>query len=94
MAALIAGDAATVHDADYVTTLFHAGRAFVRRGPWKLVTLDPPFDEAAFQLFNVEDDPSETTNLAHAPPDVHRELLELWRTERARLGIVLPSEIR
>lgn len=41
MAALLAGDAATVHDAEYVTTLFHADRAFIRRGPWKLVTLEP-----------------------------------------------------
>jgi arylsulfatase len=94
MVALLAGGAPTVHDADYVTTLLHGERAFIRRGPWKLVTLDPPFDESAFELFNVDDDPGETTNLAHAHPDIHRELLELWRTERARLGIVLPQEIR
>jgi arylsulfatase len=54
MAALLAGAASTVHDADYVTTLLHGGRAFIRRGPWKLVTLDPPFDESAFELFDVE----------------------------------------
>jgi arylsulfatase len=94
MAPLLAGEAAVVHDADYVTTLFHAGRAFVRRGPWKLVTLDPPFDEAAFELFNVEDDPGETTNLADTRPDIHSQLIALWRSERARLGIVLPQEIR
>ncbi|HSK19657.1 MAG TPA: arylsulfatase [Longimicrobiales bacterium] len=94
MAALLAGNAVAVHDADYVTTLFHAGRAYVRRGPWKLATLDPPFDESAFELFNVEADPGETTNLAPVHPDIHRELLELWRTERTRLGIVLPSEIQ
>ncbi|HEX6133192.1 MAG TPA: arylsulfatase [Longimicrobiales bacterium] len=94
MAALLAGEASAVHDADYVTTLLHGGRAFIRRGPWKLVTLEPPVDESAFELFNVDDDPGETTNLAAVHPDIHRELLELWRTERARLGIVLPQEIR
>lgn len=94
MAAVLAGEASTVHDADYVTTLFHAGRAFVRRGQWKLVTLEPPFEESAFELFNVDDDPGETTNLAAVHPDIHRELLDLWRSERARLGIVLPSEMR
>jgi arylsulfatase A-like enzyme len=93
MVALLSGDAATVHAADYVTTLFHGGRAFVRRGPWKLVTLDPPFAESAFELFDVEADPGETTNLAAAQPEVFREMLELWRTERERLGIVLPQEI-
>jgi arylsulfatase len=90
MAALLAGNVEAVHDAEYVTTLHHAGRAFVRRGPWKLVTLDPPFDESAFELFNIDDDPGETTNLAQANPDIYSEMLQLWRTERARLGIVLP----
>ncbi|HEX6307464.1 MAG TPA: arylsulfatase [Longimicrobiales bacterium] len=94
MAALLAGETSTVHDANYVTTLFHGGHAFVRRGPWKLVTLEAPFDESAFELFNVDEDPGETTNVAQAHPDIYRELLELWRTERARLGIVLPREIR
>lgn len=56
MVALLRGASPTVHDDDYVTTLMHGERAFVRRGPWKLV------------------------------------MLELWRTERARLGIVLPGE--
>jgi arylsulfatase A-like enzyme len=94
MVPLLEGRTEAVHGADYVTTLFHGGRAFVRRGPWKLVTLDPPFDESAFELFNVDADPGETTNLVNRHPEIHRELLELWRTERARLGIVLPREIR
>ncbi|HEX6308334.1 MAG TPA: sulfatase-like hydrolase/transferase, partial [Longimicrobiales bacterium] len=94
MAALLAGHATTVHDADYVTTLFHAGRAFVRRGAWKLVTLEPPFDASGFELYDVEADPGETRNLAEARPEVYREMLELWHAERERLGIVLPRELR
>lgn len=94
MVAFLAGEAPAVHDGDYVTTLLHAGRAFVRRGPWKLSNLEPPFDEAAFELFDVEADPGETTNLAEARPEVLREMLELWRSERERLGIVLPDEFR
>ena len=93
MAAHLAGRSASVHDADYATTLFHGDRAFIRRGPWKLVTLEPPFDEAHFELFNIDDDPGETTNMAITHPDIHREMLALWHTERARLGIVLPREI-
>jgi arylsulfatase A-like enzyme len=94
MAALLAGDSDAVHDPSYVTTLFHGGRAFVRRGPWKLSNLQPPFDETAFELFDVEADPGETTNLADRHPEVFREMVELWRRERERLGIVLPREIR
>jgi arylsulfatase A-like enzyme len=94
LVALLSGEAPTVHDTAYVTTLFHAGRAFVRRGPWKLTTLDPPFDEGAFELFNVVADPGETTNLAETHPEVFLEMLELWRNERERLGIILPGEPR
>ncbi|HUG39473.1 MAG TPA: arylsulfatase [Longimicrobiales bacterium] len=94
LAPLLAGVAPTVHDSSYVTTLFHAGRAFIRRGPWKLSNLEPPFDETAFELFDVAADPGETTNLTDAHPQVFREMLELWRSERKRLGIVLPGESR
>jgi arylsulfatase len=92
MAALLAGKDSTVHASDYVTTLVHAGRAFVRRGRWKISNLEPPIDESAFELFDIEADPGETTNLASTHPDIYREMLELWRTERERLGIVLPQE--
>jgi hypothetical protein len=37
-------------------------------------------------------DPGETTNLAEAHPDIYRELIVLWRAERARLGILLPGD--
>lgn len=90
---LLAVRSSTVHDDNYVTTLFHNGWALVRRGRWKLSTLDPPFQETAFELFDIVTDPGETTNLADTQPDIYREMLELWRAERARLGITLPSEM-
>jgi arylsulfatase A-like enzyme len=86
LVALLTGEASTVHDTAYVTTLFHAGRAFVRRGPWKLSNLEPPFHETAFELFDVVADPGETTNLASRGasrgvrrPSRGREMLELGR---------------
>jgi arylsulfatase len=92
MAALLAGKESTVHASDYVTTLAHAGRAFVRRGRWKISNLEPPIDESAFELFDIDADPGETTNLASTHPDIYREMIQLWRSERERLGIVLPHE--
>ncbi len=86
-------DLKPVHDEDYVTTIFHGGRAFVRRGQWKLVTLDPPFDEAGFELFNLEEDPGEMVNLAGTEADKLAEMLALWRAERKKLGIVLPGDL-
>lgn len=90
LTALLAGEVEAAHDDSYVTTLFHRGHAFLRRGRWKLTHLEPPFDPAKFGLYDIEADPGETTDLASARPDIFEELLRLWESERQRLGIVLP----
>lgn len=90
LTALLAGEAEAAHDDSYVTTLFHYGHAFIRRGRWKLTHLEPPFDPAHFRLYDIETDPGETTDLASTRPDVFGELLRLWESERQRLGITLP----
>lgn len=90
---LLSGNASFVHDDSYTTTLFHEGRAFLRQGRWKLVNLEPPFDESKFELFDVEADPGETTNLAEAEPERLADMIELWRVQRMKLGIVLPEDL-
>jgi arylsulfatase len=89
----LAGKVAVVHDENYVTTLYHAGRAFLRQGDWKISNLEPPFDEAAFELFNVVADPGEANNLAQQEPEKLQQLIELWREERKKLGIILPQDL-
>lgn len=93
LTALFRGDSDRVHDDDYVTTLYHGGRAFLRQGRWKIATLDPPFDESVFELFDIVEDPGETRDLAATQPEKYEELIELWRAERRRLGIVLPQDL-
>ena len=93
MHAFLAGETAAVHDEAYVTTLAHGGRAMIRRGRWKLTNLERPFDEAGMELFDLHADPGETNDLAAAEPEIHEQMLELWRVERRRLGIVLPGDL-
>jgi arylsulfatase A-like enzyme len=92
MNALLSGASDRVHDDTYVTTVYHAGRAYVRMGRWKLVSLDPPFDESKMELFDVIADPGETRDLRGSEPERYADMLALWRSERARLGIRLESE--
>ena len=89
----LAGKSESVHDDDYVTALFHEGRAFLRQGSWKLASLEPPFDESGFELFDLANDPGETNNLAVAEPEKFTEMIALWRVERRKLGIVLPEDL-
>jgi arylsulfatase len=93
MLPLLSGTSWAVHDSTYVTTLYHAGFAFLRQGRWKLANLEPPFSESRFELFDIEADPGETTNLAAAEPDRFTALIRLWREQRKRLGIVLPEDL-
>jgi arylsulfatase A-like enzyme len=92
-APFLAGAAEAVHGDTYVMTFLHNERAYVRVGDWKLVNLDGPLNEASFELFNLEVDPGETTDLAGREPDRYAAMLQLWREERQRLGILLPEEL-
>jgi len=89
----LAGEADTVHDEEYVTTLFHYGRAYLRQGKWKISTLESPFDEDYFELFDLSVDPGETNNLADSEPEKLVELIALWREQREELGIILPEDL-
>ena len=91
--AFLAAEAEAVHGEDYVTTLAYLQRAYVRQGDWKLMTLVQPFDERDFALYNLADDPGETTDLSARYPDKRAALLELWRRERRALGITLPEDL-
>ena len=93
MISFLSGDDDRIHDEDYVTVMHHRGRALVRKDRWKIVTMDPPFDESKFELFDVISDPGETNNLAESEPEIYSELLDTWRTERKNLGIVLPADL-
>ena len=93
MLPLLSGRSDRVHDDHYVTTLYHLGRAFVRQGRWKLVTREGPFDESRFELYDLDADPGEARDLKTEEPDVHGRMIELWREERRKLGIILPGDL-
>ena len=89
----LTGETDIVHDENYVTTLYHAGRAYLRQGNWKISNLEPPFDEADFELFDLATDLGESNNLADDEPEKLAELIELWGEDRKRLGIILPQDL-
>ena len=90
---LLSGEATSVHDDLYATVLFHRGHAFVRQGRWKLSSIERPFQEENFALYDLETDPGETTDLAAIHPERLAELIEIWRTQRIELGITLPEDL-
>jgi arylsulfatase len=87
------GEASAVHGDDYVTTFSYQQRGFTRQGNWKLMTLEQPFDERDFALYDLAHDPGETADLSAQYPEKRAELLRLWRRERRALGITLPEDL-
>ena len=65
------------HDNLYFEFQELGGRQAVRKGPWKLVHLDVRSESPVWELYNLDEDPSETTDLAAAHPDIVRELQEI-----------------
>lgn len=93
MVDLLAGNTHAAHEDSYTTVLYYEGRAFIRQSDWKLVNLNPPFDETTFELFNLADDPGEATDLRNREPARFAAMVELWHARRRALGILLPENI-
>lgn len=55
------------------------GRQAVRKGPWKLVHLNVRGDAPVIELYNLQDDPGETTDLSAQHPDIVEELAAIMR---------------
>ena len=55
------------------------GRQAVRQGPWKLVHMNIRGDNPVYELYNLDKDPGETTDLAASMPEKVAELQAIMR---------------
>ena len=55
----------------------HEGHGALRKGDWKIVTVDP-YDESLWELYNMKDDRTETNDLSEEKPELRAELIDLW----------------
>jgi len=68
----------------------HCGNRAIRMGKWKLVSMVKkqmiftPADENAWELYDIEKDPSESKNLAAKYPGKVKEMAERWEKEAYR----------
>jgi arylsulfatase A-like enzyme len=68
----------------------HEGNRAIRAGNWKLVSRSKKekkftaTDENAWELYNMDEDPSETVNLVSKYPEKVKELAQLWEKEAIR----------
>ena len=66
----------------------HEGHGALREGKWKLVSANPK-NEAEWELYDMEQDRTETNNLSATYPERRKEMIEKW-TQLANETHVLP----
>lgn len=67
------------HDYLYFEFPSLGGRQAVHQGPWKLVHMNARGDDEVFELYNLEKDPSETTDVSGSNPEVLEALKAIMR---------------
>ena len=85
------GENTVVHDETYVTQHEHRLRLYVRKGDWKLVSIDLPVKEENFRLYNLATDLAESKDLKQEFPEVYNELLTEWHKYVEEARIIIPE---
>lgn len=66
------------------------GRRHVREGKWKAIHIPQPYGSGKWELYDMEADPGETSNLAQQHPDITERLIIAWNRYADEKGVVLP----
>ena len=92
MVPLLRGDSDVIHNDTYVMGWELFGRRALRRGDWKILWVYAPYGESRWSLFNLENDPAESVDLAAKQPEKLAELLAAWDDYATRNQVVLPAQ--
>ncbi len=89
----IKGKTNTIHNPNYVFGLEHDGQCLLIKGNWKITNISQPFDETAFSLYNLADDPGESNDLSGSNPKKLKEMMQEWEIFKKKTGVI-PKETR
>jgi len=81
-----------IHSEDHVMGWELFGRCAVRNGKWKITKIEPPFGKGVFELFDMEEDPTESHDLSSQYPDKYLEMLDHWKTYIKDNGVILANQ--
>ncbi len=89
---LLNGEQENVHAEDYVMGWELFGRSAIRKGDWKITNIESPLGTGEFELFNLEEDPTESNDLAKKYPEKYQEMLIHWQQYVEETGVILLRE--
>jgi arylsulfatase A-like enzyme len=74
---VLKGDSLSVHSNDGHGWELFEMKAYIK-GNWKILRLPQPMGSGEWELYNIEKDPAETTDLSSQFPDIKEELINSW----------------
>lgn len=90
LVAVLDDDLDSVHSSSETFAWEVYGRRAVRQSNWKIVWSTPPVGVDGWQLYDLDADPGEHSDVAEDEPVVLEDLKALWDEYATRIGVVLP----
>lgn len=82
------GEVDVVHkDHAYGFSLFK--RQGLQFNQWKILRLPEPYGDSTWELYDIDADPGETSNLAGELPDLTLEMIQRWETFSSKTGVIV-----
>ncbi len=86
---LLNGSAQSVRSEDEYVAMEIGGNRMIRRGPWKAEWMFAPLGDSTWQLYNLDEDPSQRENVAEANPELVAELAAQWDEFAEENGVIV-----
>jgi arylsulfatase A-like enzyme len=84
----VAPDPFAIHGENHVTGWEMCGSGGLRKGRYKITYVPRPKGPQRWELFDILQDPGETTDLSSQQPDVLNDLLQHWAQYVQEVGVV------
>ena len=89
--AQLANKKTSIHDETEVFGWELFRRRGVRKGDWKILWLDAPFGTDQWQLYNLNDDPGESNDLAKQEPEKLAEMIAAWNDYVSENNVIISN---
>jgi arylsulfatase len=91
MIPFLVGDSNLIHSNDQVFTFELFGRRGIRKRNWKAEWLEKPYGKAQWELYDLDNDPSQEKDLAKSHSEILNELMDDWSVYLKENNVTLPD---
>lgn len=87
---ILDGTSTSIHDEGEPIGFELFGQRALVAGDWKILSLRPPYGNGEWELFNIRQDPAESTNLASVEPERLQAMIDQYESYSREKGVIDP----